>query len=157
MDMDEKGLTVQFRKTPVYAKMVADILALAPHASQYEIDTCIWWYISKPDMYDCDEGKELLRAIDARNASNSFLHIDVDKNDDGTNRNIPETGQQPLRVCAGVHTPESRRSKSRADLECLEFRQFRDDELDDCTDVEHFFDAEQDQTETTPSVFKFEE
>jgi hypothetical protein len=60
----QNGLTQEFRKGPVYWKMKSDIKRMQPDASDFEVDTCIWWYISKPDLFDTQEGKLQMQDLD---------------------------------------------------------------------------------------------
>jgi hypothetical protein len=43
--------------------MVADILRLSPNASSFEVDTAIFWYISRPDLFECEEGRNLMSSM----------------------------------------------------------------------------------------------
>jgi hypothetical protein len=106
--MVEKGLTMEFRESDVYKKMVADILRLAPDASGYEVDTIIWWYMSRPDLYDCDEGKYLLREMENRvkkySSGTGYKELEQDV---FSRTSIPESEHEPLRDDSGVYSSES--------------------------------------------------
>jgi hypothetical protein len=105
-DVIAKGLTMQFRETVVYKKMVADILHLSPNASSFEIDTAIWWYISYPDMFESEHGMSLIDAMEKRVNHNIGPGI-KELEDDVNSYSIPESGQLPIRDDSGVHATES--------------------------------------------------
>jgi hypothetical protein len=61
-----EGLTLEFRDSVTYKKWRSDILEKKPDATTHEIDTAIWWYLCRPDMFECEAGKELLASLEGR-------------------------------------------------------------------------------------------
>jgi hypothetical protein len=112
-----KGLTMQFRETVVYKKMVSDILHLSPNASSFEIDTAIWWFMSYPDMFESEQGMSLMDALEKRVNYNIGPGI-KELEDDVNGFTIPKLEQLPLRDDSRVHTAESSTSNVDYDRSC---------------------------------------
>jgi hypothetical protein len=93
----EKGLTMQFRQSIVYKKMVADILKLSPNASSFEIDTAIWWYISYPQMFESEEGKSLIEGMKERTQYYTDPNY-KESDDDFVSRQYPISKHRPESV-----------------------------------------------------------
>jgi hypothetical protein len=109
-----KGLTMQFRQTTVYQKMVADILHLSPNASSFEIDTAIWWFMAYPDMFESEQGISLIDAMEKRvnhNIGPGYKDLENDVND----YVIPECERQPVRDDTRIHAAESSDSNCNID------------------------------------------
>jgi hypothetical protein len=104
-ELVQKGLTVRFRESVVYKKMVADILKLSPSASSFEIDTAIWWYMSHPDMFESEEGKSIIKGMEERCAYYSSPDY-KETSDDYVSRQypIPKCECDPVCIDPGLCT-----------------------------------------------------
>jgi hypothetical protein len=97
-DKEEKGLTMRFRQTILYKKMVADILKLSPNANSFEIDTCIYWFVSFPDLFETKEGKSLIAGMDERVKHYTDPNY-KEEDDDFVSRQYPLSKHQSDSVC----------------------------------------------------------
>jgi hypothetical protein len=119
---DEKGLTLAFRNSDTYRKMLADVHALDRGLTEFEADTIIWWYISRPDMFTCEEGKLMMAGLEERLKKEKMVH-DVEEEDDdegdeddlaGPATSVPTDGLaatfgglDPIRELPGLDTPRA--------------------------------------------------
>jgi hypothetical protein len=83
------GLTCEFRDSVKYQAWRADILQKIPGASDFFIDTAIWWYISKPDMFESEDGKRWIAEMEARKRK---PHSIKEEDDDGSHLSNPGHG-----------------------------------------------------------------
>jgi hypothetical protein len=60
----EQGLTKEFRDSDTYRKYRSDILARG--IEEMWVDQIIFWYISRPDMFETEAGKKMMAEFDAR-------------------------------------------------------------------------------------------
>jgi hypothetical protein len=61
-----EGLTLEFRESVTYKKWRSDIIEKKPDATTHQIDTAIWWYLCRPDMFECEAGRKLLSSLEGR-------------------------------------------------------------------------------------------
>jgi hypothetical protein len=103
----ERGLTLEFRKSVAYKKMQSDILKIAPESTQFEVDTAIWWYISRPDLFTCDEGSDILERLQNRAAENIGKGYEELEDDVSGPDAVLEARRLSILDVSGVHAPES--------------------------------------------------
>jgi hypothetical protein len=106
----ERGLTLEFRKSVAYKKMQSDILKIAPESTQFEVDTAIWWFISRPDLFTCAEGSDILERLQSRVAENigkdHYKELEDDVVFSGPDA-VCEARRLALLDVSGVHASES--------------------------------------------------
>jgi hypothetical protein len=95
------GLTCEFRDSVQYQVWRADILQKIPGASDFFVDTAIWWYISKPDMFETEDGKRWIAEMEARKR---MPRIKED-NDDDDRPNLPDAGHCDILDDTGLCGP----------------------------------------------------
>jgi hypothetical protein len=103
----ERGLTLEFRKSVAYKKMQSDILKIAPESTQFEIDTAIWWFISRPDLFTCDEGSDILERLEDRVAKNIGKDYKELEDDVSGPDAVLEAQRLSFLDVSGVHTSKS--------------------------------------------------
>jgi hypothetical protein len=102
----ERGLTLEFRKSVAYKKMQSDILKIAPESTQFEVDTAIWWFISRPDLFTCDEGSDILERLQSRVAENIGKGYEELEDDVSGPDAVLEARRLPFLDVSGVHTSQ---------------------------------------------------
>jgi hypothetical protein len=102
----ERGLTLEFRKSVAYQKMQADILKIAPESTQFEVDTAIWWYISRPDLFSCEEGSDLFDKLKDRVAKKTGTDYKELEDDVSGPDSVCEARRLSVLDVPGVHATE---------------------------------------------------
>jgi hypothetical protein len=92
------GLTCEFRDSVKYQSWRADILQKIPGASDFFIDTAIYWYLSRPDMFETEDGKRWIADMEARKRRPHSIKEEEDV--DGPN--LPDSGHGDICDDAGV-------------------------------------------------------
>jgi hypothetical protein len=104
------GLTCEFRDSVKYQSWRADILQKIPGASDFFVDTAIYWYLSKPDMFETEDGKRWIAEMEARKRRPQVIKEeekeDEADDDDDDRPNLPDAGHGDLlddtRVCGSA-------------------------------------------------------
>jgi hypothetical protein len=110
--------------------------------------------MSCPNMYDSDEGKDLMQAMEKRvkfSSGPGYKELE----DDVYGYDVSERGHISVRDNPGVHPTEpGTASVESTNAQCPGYD--LNDRAGDTVVTKPHALAEQDQTETTPSVFEFE-
>jgi hypothetical protein len=77
------GLTAEFRDSVQYQAWRADILQKIPSASDFFIDTAIYWYMAKPDMFETEDGKRWIAEMDERKRASRIIKPIVEEEEEG--------------------------------------------------------------------------
>jgi hypothetical protein len=82
----EGGLTPEFRDSATYRRMKADVKNIDPSVTDFEADQAIFWFLGNPNVFNTEEGKSMLDAIDARGpVSGRFSNTtSIEQVDDGS-------------------------------------------------------------------------
>jgi hypothetical protein len=88
------GLTPEFRDSATYRRMKADIKTLDPSTTDFEADQAIFWFLGDANVFNTEEGKSMLAAIDARGpVGGRFSASVVEEDADGGGNGAGDVGE----------------------------------------------------------------